>query len=174
MYSRADNCVCVCVYVSVGVVAAVSYPHTSFIFTHSAVSPRTPVCLPDCLSGKRAVSTATRLHDDSHPILIPTSVKSLASIIHPPIPVSSLSSHPIYTPPSPIISLSLSFTPSLYVSLSILKREKVKRIKGDHSRHDPLFLGPLKVIRVAASNQRGQRWIAGWGERLDGWIERWR
>lgn len=57
---------------------------------------------------KQAVSIETCLHDNSHPILIP--FKCLDSIPQPPIPDSSLSSHPIYTPPSPIIFHSLCIT----------------------------------------------------------------
>lgn len=163
---------CVCV----GVAAAISYPHAPFIFTHSAVSPRVPACLPVCLTvclEKRAVSTATCLHDDSHPILIPASVKSLASIIHltpPPIPVSSLSSHPIYTPPSPIISLSHSFYVSLSLSLTLSlnpqeRKSEGDKGRGDHSRHEPLS----RTSEGNESSQRGQRWIAG-GE--VGWMDR--
>lgn len=40
----------------------------------------------------------------------------------------------------------------------------MRELKGDHSRYDPLFPGPLKVMRVAGSDQRGQRWIAEGGK----------
>lgn len=43
----------------------------------------------------------------------------------------------------------------------------MREMEGDHCRHEPLFLGPRIIMRVALSNQRGQRWIAevGWMHR---------
>lgn len=112
------------VYISVYIVEHVGFEYLGSILKYGLVHyysflmPHTHTHLSQTrsqqtnpLSGwekKQAVSIETCLHDNSHPILI--HFKCLDSIPQPPIPDSSLSSHPIYTPPSPIIFHSLCIT----------------------------------------------------------------
>lgn len=160
-----------------GVVAAVSYSHTSFHFHTLSSRPSPHLRLSVCLEGgkkgpfPRRLVTMTITTPSLSPFLLLSllpqwSTPSTRSPhLHFLIP-HRLSSHPIYTPPSPIIP-PFCFTLHLHVSSWILKRAKAEEVEWVEGTGGPSLIHSSSSQTPEGNEGGKRRGCRRWMEKLE-------